>query len=173
MLFVLSTLAGGKLKRTVQDMLVEERLGPVLCDLFDHIQWDCSCDLRHLPVHGPGCECNPESALRIQYLRLVRNLCENTESCHVKRTLFSCKELNQLSAIATQHQEVGVTDFFTNNITEASYCSDNKGLLVSATFPPTHCICDLRLFVVGPAPFELTWSGPLTGKNYRDYPEAL
>ena len=24
-------------------------------------------------IHGPGCECNPESAIRVQYLRLVHN----------------------------------------------------------------------------------------------------
>jgi hypothetical protein len=24
-------------------------------------------------IHGPSCDCNPESALRVQYLRLVHN----------------------------------------------------------------------------------------------------
>jgi hypothetical protein len=129
-LFVLSTLSGGKQKREVQTSLAAEQLGSVLCALFDHIQWDCSKDNTHVRVHGPGCECNPESALRIQYLRLVRNFSENSESYRVKRTLFSQTELYSLRELAALHNEPAAADLFGDGITLKSYTTSENGLMI-------------------------------------------
>lgn len=44
--------------------------------MFRRMSWDAPPFSGHNPhehVHGPNCECNPESALRVQFLRLVHN----------------------------------------------------------------------------------------------------
>lgn len=39
-------------------------------------------------IHGPGCECNPESALRVQYLRLLHNFCDRDCDNYAGRRLL-------------------------------------------------------------------------------------
>lgn len=129
-LFVLSTLSGGKIKRKVQTELAKEGLGLVLCDLFEHIQWDCSKDNPHVRVHGPGCECNPESALRIQFLRLVRNFSENSEGFRVKRTLFSRLELDDLRKLADIQKLPEAAEMFGDGVTVECFTPNPKGLLI-------------------------------------------
>lgn len=75
-LFVLCALLSGRRKLYVQDRLATLGLGKLLTQMFDQMSWDSPPftgpnPLEH--IHGPGCECNPESALRVQYLRLVHN----------------------------------------------------------------------------------------------------
>jgi hypothetical protein len=44
-------------------------------------------------IHGPGCECNPESALRVQYLRLLHNFCDrDCDNYRGRRLLLSTEE---------------------------------------------------------------------------------
>lgn len=50
-------------------------------------------------IHGPGCECNPESALRVQFLRLVHNFCDrDCENNPTKHLMLSPEERQLLSA---------------------------------------------------------------------------
>lgn len=51
-------------------------LADVLLEMYPRLSWDeppfeGPNPMEH--IHGPNCECNPESALRVQYLRLVHN----------------------------------------------------------------------------------------------------
>ena len=51
-------------------------LGDVLIKMFNRMSWNAPAFEGHNPlehVHGPNCECSPESALRVQYLRLLHN----------------------------------------------------------------------------------------------------
>eukprot|EP00743_Colponemidia_sp_Colp-15_P008590 GILK01009348.1.p1 GENE.GILK01009348.1~~GILK01009348.1.p1 ORF type:complete len:617 (-),score=153.13 GILK01009348.1:202-2052(-) len=77
-LFVLCTLLGGKRKIEVQNRLSSMDIVPSLVHFFDRLSWG-SKPLQDQPVerlHGPGCECNPESALKVQFLRLLHNFCD-------------------------------------------------------------------------------------------------
>jgi hypothetical protein len=67
-LFVMCTLLAGKRKAQVQDKLMELGIVPALLKIFDRLDWNRapSTTPPMERIHGPGCECNPESALRIQ-----------------------------------------------------------------------------------------------------------
>lgn len=76
LIFVLCTLLAGRRKLAVQKKLFDAGLPPVLVKMFDRMSWDAPAfnginTMEH--IHGPTCECNPESAVRVQYLRLVHN----------------------------------------------------------------------------------------------------
>ncbi|CAI7838970.1 unnamed protein product [Closterium sp. NIES-53] len=77
-LFVLCALCGGKRKEAVQDQLAGLGLVAILVDSFDRLNWSAPLPPPAEPhgIHGPGCSCNPESALKIQYLRLIHNFCD-------------------------------------------------------------------------------------------------
>ncbi|CAI5962694.1 unnamed protein product [Closterium sp. NIES-65] len=77
-LFVLCALCGGKRKEAVQDQLAALGLVGILVDSFDRLNWSAPLPPPAEPhgIHGPGCSCNPESALKIQYLRLIHNFCD-------------------------------------------------------------------------------------------------
>jgi len=48
-------------------------------------------------IHGPGCECTPESALSIQYLRLLHNFCDrDCDNYTARRLLLSSEERNYI-----------------------------------------------------------------------------
>ncbi len=74
-IFVLSTLLGGRRKSDVQQLLADMGIVESLTDMFPRLSWGCppSSPNPLECIHGPDCECNPESALRVQYLRLVHN----------------------------------------------------------------------------------------------------
>jgi len=52
------------------------------------------------PAPIAGCECNPETALKVQYLRLIHNFCDNPTSFNHKRLLLSDTERDELQALA-------------------------------------------------------------------------
>lgn len=76
LLFVLCTLLSGRRKINVQHKLASLGLADILLDMYGRMSWESKPFHGHNPmehIHGPGCDCNPESALRVQYLRLVHN----------------------------------------------------------------------------------------------------
>ena len=101
-LFVLCTLLGGRRKIDVQQTLAGLDLIPVLTDMFDRLSWGCMPPDGPNPlerIHGPGCECNPESALRVQFLRLLHNFCDrDVENNAHKHLLLSEDERRRLEA---------------------------------------------------------------------------
>jgi hypothetical protein len=57
--------------------------------MFDRLAWGTNADASEFSaLHGPGCECNPESALRVQYLRVLHNYCDR--DCD---NYFECREM--------------------------------------------------------------------------------
>ena len=76
LLFVLCTLLSGRRKIYIQQRFAAAGLGSVLSRMFDRMSWDAAPSRNNGSVehiHGPDCECDPESALRVQFLRLVHN----------------------------------------------------------------------------------------------------
>ena len=75
LLFVLCTLLSGRRKVSIQKKFADLGLGKVLQEMYGRMSWDsppyAGESLEH--IHGPGCECNPESAVRVQFLRLIHN----------------------------------------------------------------------------------------------------
>ncbi|KAG6546998.1 hypothetical protein Mapa_011615 [Marchantia paleacea] len=81
-LFVLCALCGSKKRDQVQDALAQLGLVDVLDHMFDKLDWTTSHSLaKPGGIHGHGCECNPKSALKIQYLSLIHNFCDR-DSCN-------------------------------------------------------------------------------------------
>lgn len=99
LLFVIYALLAGKRRADLQDQLAKIGLIPTLNALFDTIDWlkpppNIPPDER---MHGPNCECNPESTLKIQFLRLVLNFCDGDfENRTNKKLLLSKDELSSL-----------------------------------------------------------------------------
>jgi hypothetical protein len=57
-------------------------------DQTDHTQQE-----QPTGIHGPGCECTPESALSVQYLRLLHNFCDrDCDNYTARRLLLSAEE---------------------------------------------------------------------------------
>lgn len=101
-LFVMCTLLAGKRKSEVQTLMIAD-LGiiPALLNMFEALDWSRppATSPPFERIHGPGCECNPESALRIQYLRLIHNLCDmDSDVYRLKHRLLSVSELNSVSS---------------------------------------------------------------------------
>ena len=110
LLFVLCTLLSGRRKINVQQKLASLGIADILLDMYGRMSWESKPFHGHNPmehIHGPGCDCNPESALRVQYLRLVHNsydrdfLGNNNKmlllSSAEKDLLRRCKSPNEVS----------------------------------------------------------------------------
>ena len=101
-LFVLCTLLGGRRKIDAQNLLAKAGLVQALDDMFSRLSWGFSVDDNDFNqenggIHGPGCECNPESALRVQYLRLLHNFCDRDfDNYEGRRLLLSNSERNYI-----------------------------------------------------------------------------
>ncbi|KAK7069543.1 Short transient receptor putative channel 4-associated protein, partial [Halocaridina rubra] len=79
--YVLGLLLLGKQRREVQAQLAQLRLIPRLSELFDLFIWKCETyqERVRVPGHLSSCECSPEVALKIQFLRLVHSFCDQSE----------------------------------------------------------------------------------------------
>lgn len=113
-LFVLCTLLGGRRKMDAQEILKRQGVIPILEDMFQRLPWDSlsptrqpiafrnpenqnivfgESDEQPTGIHGPGCECTPESALCVQYLRLLHNFCDrDCDNYSGRRLLLSSPE---------------------------------------------------------------------------------
>ena len=97
-LYVLGLLLVGKHRKQVQKELADLRLIPLLSNLFDSFIWRSNGGRQRtrLPGHYPGCECSPEVALKIQFLRLVHSFCDHSDFKHL---LMSRSEFEELGRI--------------------------------------------------------------------------
>ena len=75
LIFVLCTLLSGRRKIQIQQQLAALGLEAVLLRMFDRMSWTAAGARPPPPrhIHGPSCECDPESTFRVQFLRLVHN----------------------------------------------------------------------------------------------------
>eukprot|EP01105_Mastigella_eilhardi_P005469 TRINITY_DN1716_c1_g1_i2.p1 TRINITY_DN1716_c1_g1~~TRINITY_DN1716_c1_g1_i2.p1 ORF type:complete len:841 (+),score=219.08 TRINITY_DN1716_c1_g1_i2:43-2565(+) len=98
LLFVLCALLGGKRKFEVQDKLARLGLIPALNSLYFKIPWGApeTHNAEH-GVHGPGCECNPDTSLKVQFLRVILNFCDKDTT--YKLLLLSESELESLHCV--------------------------------------------------------------------------
>mmetsp|Transcript_22381 Transcript_22381/g.41939 ORF Transcript_22381/g.41939 Transcript_22381/m.41939 type:complete len:1085 (-) Transcript_22381:135-3389(-) len=88
-LFVLAVLSGGRSKEKANNALASYGIVPVLDHLFDRMDWVSNHNhAAHNGIHGANCECNPLSALKIQFLRLVHNFCDREDSVRNNKRLL-------------------------------------------------------------------------------------
>jgi hypothetical protein len=103
-LFVLCTLLGGRRKLDAQDILNRLGIITVMDEMFERLPWYQGRSARDFfeasissdqpnGIHGPGCECTPESALCVQYLRMLHNFCDrDCDNYEGRRLLLSDDE---------------------------------------------------------------------------------
>ncbi len=129
-LFVLSTLLGGRRKPDVQQLLADIGIVESLTDMFPRLCWGCPSSNPNPfeSTHGPDCECNPESALRVQYLRLVHNFCdEDCTAAPSHKHLMLSKEEKEAEAIYANDIDSGNME---NSVGNAQHSQTrHKGLL--------------------------------------------
>ena len=112
-LFVLCTLLSGRRKLHVQNELRAAGIPQTLDNMYTRMSWDAPPftginPLEH--IHGPDCECNPESSLRVQFLRLVHNYYDRDfMNNHLKSDLLSESDLELLDDIRTPPFEMQVS----------------------------------------------------------------
>jgi Trpc4-associated protein len=107
-LFVLSTFLNCKRKVDVQNKLSNLKIIEILDSYFEYIEWGNIFSEEQRPYlnegdidiqddtayHGNGCNCDCDSALKIQYLRLIYNFCcRDDENIENRLKLFSQKDL--------------------------------------------------------------------------------
>jgi hypothetical protein len=102
-LVVLCTLLSGRRKVEIQQTLADADLARVLLAFQSRMSWDQSKNEKaqtFAHAHGPGCECNPGSALRLQYLRLVHSFYDGDyDNNKNKKLVLSKSELRLLHAM--------------------------------------------------------------------------
>ncbi|XP_059171134.1 short transient receptor potential channel 4-associated protein-like isoform X2 [Physella acuta] len=125
--YVLGLFLLGKHRKKVQRKLAELKLASGLSDLFDQFIWKCQVrtQTRHrLRGHNSSCECSPEVALKIQFLRLVHSFCDHSDYKHL---LLSKSELNEVKKINVRAG--GLTLQNLDSINKQLMCRGSKGLL--------------------------------------------
>ncbi|XP_022103399.1 short transient receptor potential channel 4-associated protein-like [Acanthaster planci] len=123
-LYVLCLLLTGKQRTKVHEMLSKYKLMAGLNVLFDKVIW--RCNLRSQPMHGlnENCDCSPEVALKVQFLRLVHSFCDQNENKYLILTRSEINELNRISTSANLPPLEAVRD-----IDRSLLCTGPKGIL--------------------------------------------
>ena len=108
MLFVLSTILGSKRKIEIQDKLSDLNIIENLSSYLEFIEWGNIFDNNIRPAfaeqriniqddsayHGPGCCCDCDTALKIQFLRLIYSFCcRDGNNFRNKIKLFSVQDV--------------------------------------------------------------------------------
>ncbi|XP_056008894.1 short transient receptor potential channel 4-associated protein-like [Ostrea edulis] len=126
--YVLGLFLLGKHRKKVQRKLAELKLAPGLSELFDQFIWKCQVSRyssRHrLRGHNAACECSPEVALKIQFLRLVHSFCDHSDYKHL---LLSKNELNEVIRINTKAGSLALSNL--SSVNKQLMCKGSKGLL--------------------------------------------
>ncbi|XP_033753998.1 short transient receptor potential channel 4-associated protein-like [Pecten maximus] len=125
--YVLGLFLLGKHRKKVQRKLAELKLAPGLSELFDQFIWKCQVrhSTRHrLRGHNAACECSPEVALKIQFLRLVHSFCDHSDYKHL---LLSKNELNEVKRINLKAGSLALGSL--ENVNRQLMCKGSKGLL--------------------------------------------
>lgn len=126
--YVLCLFLTGKHKIIVQKKLSDLKLIPGMCVLFDKMPWlkesdrvnHDLLDLEDMVDH----ECTPQTALKIQFLRLVHSFCDRHENKHL---LLTPKEVDELQDLYVQN-DLEIPESLLNTNRKLC-CSGEKGLL--------------------------------------------
>ncbi|XP_046354542.1 short transient receptor potential channel 4-associated protein-like isoform X1 [Haliotis rubra] len=126
--YVLGLFLLGKHRKKVQRKLADLKLAPGLSELFDQFIWKCQVNRYHsrhrLRGHNAACECSPEVALKIQFLRLVHSFCDHSDYKHL---LLSKNELNEVKRINAKAGSLALPSL--ENVNRSLMCRGSKGLL--------------------------------------------
>ena len=149
--YVLGLFLVGKYRKKVQRKLAELRLIPGMSDVFDDFKWVCHPRTEEeraaaaardrdgggnavpgLPAgqrgrmrgHNVACECSPEVALKIQFLRLVHSFCDHSDYKHLLLTVPEMEELDSINSKAGILAVRNVPD-----VDVTWLCRGDKGLL--------------------------------------------
>ncbi|KAK3086456.1 hypothetical protein FSP39_018709 [Pinctada imbricata] len=128
--YVLGLFLLGKHRKKVQRKLAELKLAPGLSELFDQFIWKCQVSSRYnhsrhrLRGHNAACECSPEVALKIQFLRLVHSFCDHSDYKHL---LLSKNELNEVKRINAKAGSLALANL--EGVNKQLMCKGSKGLL--------------------------------------------
>lgn len=125
-LYVLTLLLCGKSKRDVQARLGDMKFIPILSELFDKMVWNSECERfpRHSHQETEECDCTPESALKIQFLRFVHSFCDHNEKRYY---LLSSREVQEMKDLYTV---AGVSKPVSLEKAKNKYrCPGNRGLI--------------------------------------------
>ncbi|XP_040581494.1 short transient receptor potential channel 4-associated protein [Lepeophtheirus salmonis] len=127
-LYVLSLFLIGRHRKRVQKELSELKLVPKLSDLFDQFIWRYNAGRQRarLPGHTSRCECSPEVAVKMQFLRLIYGFCDHNEYKHL---LLSPYEWEELKRIKPTDSSVQDWDLAKSPISPSLMCSGTSGLL--------------------------------------------
>ncbi|XP_037788991.1 short transient receptor potential channel 4-associated protein-like, partial [Penaeus monodon] len=120
--YVLGLLLLGKQRKEVQTQLAQLRLIPRLSQLFDLFIWKCETyqERVRVPGHLSSCECSPEVALKIQFLRLVHSFCDQSEYRYLMLTPVEYREVCSISAAKMLMQEPAVSTPSTTHSSNSS-----------------------------------------------------
>ncbi|KAG0714864.1 Short transient receptor potential channel 4-associated protein [Chionoecetes opilio] len=164
--YVLGLLLLGKQRKEVQVQLAKLRLIPHLSSLFDLFIWKCETyqERIRVPGHLSSCECSPEVALKIQFLRLVHSFCDQSDYRYL---MLTPKEFSEVRRI---HIHYGREDTFTlhpgpalsssptttsppspNDNDSASPCNDNSQPERTEEWVTGNRACQARPLVEYPA----------------------
>eukprot|EP00002_Diphylleia_rotans_P039837 TRINITY_DN9336_c0_g1_i2.p1 TRINITY_DN9336_c0_g1~~TRINITY_DN9336_c0_g1_i2.p1 ORF type:complete len:445 (+),score=66.21 TRINITY_DN9336_c0_g1_i2:78-1412(+) len=109
--FTLSTLLSGKRTGDLQVCCAALGFVPKMQSIVQMLDWESSHSHDHgeTQLHGPGCECNIESTMNTQVLRLIHSFCDRdlTHGSN-KKLLFSAQELRIMGIdLPPNHESVG------------------------------------------------------------------
>ncbi|XP_071957366.1 short transient receptor potential channel 4-associated protein-like [Antedon mediterranea] len=124
-LYVLCLLLSGKQRNKVHTEVSSHKLMPGLNRLFDRVIWRCNLRPFHRQSgHLENCECSPEVALKIQFLRLIHSYCDHH---HNKYLIMTRSEIQEVTRISVS-LGLPVADEV-KNINKSLLCTGKKGLL--------------------------------------------
>lgn len=110
MLFVISTLVGCKRKCEIQDKLSDYDIIDILNNYIEYMEWGNTFNESNRPYfdvsgvnlsddaayHGRGCNCDSDTAIKIQYLRFIYTYCcRDKNNVHNKLNLLSVQDLQK------------------------------------------------------------------------------
>lgn len=94
-----------------QERFLDLGLVGVLESMFDRLPFasdaaaQAEAESQPNGIHGPNCDCTPESALCIQFLRLVHNLCDrDCDNYHGRQLMLSRSEQAVIAGIRTAEE---------------------------------------------------------------------
>jgi len=119
-LFILTLLLCGNYKDNVQKQVSKLSLIPGLNKLFQNFIWKSESNDEPPLVNPPSDDCSADTALKVQFLRLVHSVCDHHPN---KYLLLSEKELIELKENKNQNPSI---DYIIEN---KLYCQEDEGLL--------------------------------------------